>query len=66
MNEATIESIIQLYERGELHQHYERLTSPSIAGDEFKRCFDKENPSSIYFLAQLIEKASNMEVQKQS
>ena len=56
--QATIESIIQLYERGELHQHYQHLASPSIAGEEFQRCFDRENPSSIYFLTQLIEEVT--------
>jgi len=53
-----MESIIQLYEQGELHQHYQRLTSPEISGDEFQRCFLRENPFSIYFLAQLIEEAT--------
>jgi len=55
---AKVESIIPLYEQGELHQHYQRLASPKISGDEFQRCFLKENPFSIYFLAQLIEEAT--------
>jgi hypothetical protein len=55
---ATIESVIQLYERGELYQHYQRLASPKISGDEFQRCFLRENPSSIYFLTQLIEEVT--------
>jgi len=55
---STIENIIQLYEQGELYQHYQRLASLSVAGDEFRRCFDRENPSSIYFLAQLVEEVT--------
>jgi len=65
---STIETIIQWYEQGELYQHYQCLTSLSVASDgfdtlrtqpkEFQRCFDRENPSSIYFLAQLIEEVT--------
>ena len=55
---ATMESIVQLYEQGELHQQYQRLASTEISGDEFRRCFLKENPFSIYFLAQLLEEAT--------
>jgi len=55
---STIETIIQWYEQGELYQHYQRLASLSVAGDEFRRCFDRENPSSIYFLAQLVEEVT--------